>query len=137
MPASQSGSIAETSLTSFPASPFAVAVFSGPVAPSDLSAIFGASGPLINDGSGQNPWNSNAPALDALGMLYAAGGPSAACGFYPSDPSGTQTLTGEYVDGTAWSYFSAPGYSPWLWVAFFARDACFISGRFLPAPSVL
>jgi hypothetical protein len=134
MAASQSGSIAETTLSASPATPFAVGVFSGPVAPSDLTAIFGAGGPLVNDIFGNNPWNDFAPQLDALGLLYGAGGPSGPCGYYPSDPNGTQTLTGNYVDGQTWPYTSAPGYSPWLWVAFWAQNDCFISGRFLPAP---
>lgn len=135
MGASQSGQIAETSLVASPATPFAIGVFSGPVAPSDLAAIFGPGGPLLADALGNNPWNDFAVALDALGLLYGAGGPDGACGFYPSDPSGTQTLTGQYVDGQTWPYCSAPGYSPWLWVAFWAQDDCFITGRFLPAPA--
>jgi hypothetical protein len=135
MGASQSGQIAETTLTSSPASPFAVGVFSGPVTPADLLAIFGSAGPLVDDSLGNNPWNDFAVQLDALGLLYGAGGPDGACGFYPSDPSGTQTLTGKYVDGQTWPYCSAPGYSPWLWVALWATDDCFIAGRFLPAPN--
>jgi hypothetical protein len=135
MGASQSGQIAETALTSSPASPFAVGVFSGPVAPADLLGIFGSAGPLVADALGNNPWNDFAVQLDAKGLLYGAGGPSGACGYYPSDPSGTQTLTGDYVDGQTWPYCSAPSYSPWLWVAFWVTTECFIAGRFLPAPS--
>lgn len=138
MAASQYGSFAGAALTSYPASPFAVAVFSGPVTPADLAAIFTLSGgsPLQNDiATGNNPWNDFANDLDALGLLYAAGGPGGPCGFYPSDPNGTQTLTGQYVDGQTWPYFSSPGYAPWLWVALWAQSSCFISGRFLPAPT--
>jgi hypothetical protein len=112
-------------------------VFSGPVTVADLEAIFGAGGPLANDPLGNNPWNDYAPQLDALGLLYGAGGPSGPCGYWPSDPNGTQTLTGHYVDGQTWPYTSAPGYSPWLWVAVYSQANAFISGRFLPAPSAL
>ena len=134
MAASQSGQIAETTLNASPATPFAVGVFSGPVTSADLVAIFGAGGPLVPAVSGNNPWNDYAVALDALGLLYGAGGPGGACGYYPSDPSGTQTLTGNYVDGQTWPYCSAPGYSPWLWVAFWCTADAFVAGRFLPAP---
>jgi hypothetical protein len=135
MGASQSGSIAETTLTSSPATPFAVGVFSGPVTAADLLAIFGSAGPLVADVDGNNPWNDFAVQLDNRGLLYGAGGPSGACGFYPSDPNGTQTLTGQYVDGQTWPYCSAPGYSPWLWVALWSTAESFITGRFLPAPN--
>jgi DNA-binding beta-propeller fold protein YncE len=138
MAASQSGSIAETNLTASPPTPFAVGVFSGPVTPSDMEAVFTLSGgsPLNNSiAGGNNPWNEFATFLDALGLLYGAGGPGGACGFWPSDPNGTQTLSGRYVDAQTWPYSSAPGYSPWLWVAFYAQNDCFVSGRFLPAPS--
>lgn len=136
VPFSQYGSVAFTSFsTTSPFTPFAMGVFSGPVTPVNLLSIFGGTGPLVNDVAGNNPWNDFAVALDNLGLLYAAGGPDGPCGYWPSDPNGTQTLTGEYVDGQTWPYAPAPGYAPWLWVAFWAPNDCRISGRFLPAPA--
>lgn len=140
IPFSEAGSIAEVNLTTaFPITPFCTAVFSGPVTGADIvNAGMGA--PLTEDSSGNNPWNTNAVALDALGLLYGAGGPDGsggttkACGYWPSDPNGTATLTGRYVDGQTWPFASAPGYTPWLWVAFWANNACAIAGQFMQAP---
>jgi hypothetical protein len=135
VPFAQYGSVALTNFTTVSsATPFAMAAFSGPVTPVNLLGIFGGAGPLVNDGAGNNPWNTNAVALNNLGMLYGAGGPTGPCGYWPSDPSGTQTLTGQYIDASTWPFAPAPGYAPWLWVAFWATDTCSISGRFLPAP---
>jgi hypothetical protein len=64
-------------------------------------------------------------------MLYGAGGPNGACGYWPSDPNGTQTLTGHYIDQATWPYASAPGYVPWVWVAVWAATNCTVSGRFM------
>ena len=143
MGASQSGQIAGVNLATTAAeTPFAVGVFSGPIAASTLAGIFGPAGPLVADASGNNPWNDFAvtgangqPGLDSWGLLYGAGGPGGPCGYYPSDPNGTQTLSGVYVDGQTWPYCSAPGYSPWLWVAVWVTANCTIAGQFLPAPT--
>lgn len=51
-----------------------------------------------------------------------------------------QTLTGRYFDG--WPYNSAPGYSPYLWLAFYldpdvdpaSASEAYISGRMYAAP---
>jgi hypothetical protein len=130
---SQSGSVAEVSLTASPDTTFAVAVFSAEVDASTLQSLIPT--PQTDDVSGNSPWNDYAVQLDNLGMLYAAGGPDAMCGYYPNDPStGTPTVTGKYIDGSTWSYFSAPGSSPWLWVALWATADAFINGNFLVAP---
>ena len=136
VPFSEVGTIAETTLATSPATPFAVGVFSGPVTPASVAAAFDYQSPLVGTiASGANPWNYYQPALAALGLLYGAGGPSGACGYYPSDPSGVQVLSGEYVDGATWTYAPAPGFVPWLWVAFWAGSTCDVSGRFLVAPA--
>ena len=148
VPATESGSIAEVNVTATPAVQFAMGVFSGPITPAQLLATFTDLGPLFPAPTGNNPWNqyalfgadgTAASGLDALGLLYGAGGPGfgSACGFYPSDPNGIPVLSGRYFDGSSWPYNSAPGYSPWLWVAFWidpitGSDAT-ISGVMLPA----
>jgi len=142
VPMEESGSVALTSFTASPATPFAVGVFSGPVTASNIQAAMGPLGPLEVDPLGNNPWNDYAytganggPGLYNYGLLYGAGGLDGACGYYPSDPTAAiQTLTGRYVDGQTWPFASAPGYAPWLWVAFWATAATTISGQMLPAP---
>lgn len=141
VPFSESGSVAVTNFTSSPPTQFAMGVFSGPVSPSDVANAIGPQGPLLNDPAGNNPWNdytttgaNGGQGLASLGLLYAAGGPQAPCGYYPSDPNGTQVLTGDYLDSQTWPYAPAPGNVPWMWVAFYATEECTISGRFLVAP---
>jgi len=141
VPATESGQIAEITLTCVTPDTgtpgqWSMGVFAGPVTPSQLAGLFGVLGPLqpaqITVGGliivGANPWsgyalqgNNNGPGLNALGLLYAAGGPGSgsACGFFPSTPSGQAILTGRYLDASSWTYNSAPGYAPWLWVAFY------------------
>jgi hypothetical protein len=133
IPFSESGTVAEVILTASPATTFAVAVFSGPVTANQLMYILPA--PDTNDAFGNNPWNGAAPTLDTWGLLFASGGPGAMNGYYPNDPSVVgATVTGKMIDGSTWTYFSAPGYSPWLWVAFWGSADCFINGNFLVAP---
>jgi hypothetical protein len=138
VPFSEAGQVALVDLTSSPSTPFAVGVFSAPVTPSQLAGAIGPNGPLTADAAGNNPWNdfakvgyNGADGLDSLGMLYGAGGPNGACGYWPSDPNGTQTLTGHYIDQSTWPYASAPGYVPWVWVAVWAATDCTVSGRFM------
>ena len=150
VPATESGQIAEVTLTCItPASgtpaQWSMGVFSGPITPSQLAACFGLLGPMqpaqITVGgtliAGANPWNGYAlkgndggRGLNSYGLLYAAGGPGSgnACGFFPSTPSGQPILTGRYLDGSSWTYNSAPGYSPWLWVAFYLTILSFGAG---------
>lgn len=142
VPATESGQIAAVTLVCYTEDAgkpgmWSMGVFSGPVTAEQLSAAFGPLGPLVTGKLGSNPWSEytlygystttftgTPPApnsLDALGLLYAGGGPGTgqACGFYPSTPGGIPVLTGKYFDGSSWTYNSAPGYAPWLWVAFY------------------
>jgi hypothetical protein len=131
---SESGSVAETIMTASPATTFAMAVFSGPVDPGALYSVLPAPD-SNNPVTGNNPWNDAAQTLDAWGLLYASGGPGNMLGYYPNDGSVQgATVTGKMVDGSTWTYFSAPGYSPWLWVAFWASADMFVNGNFLVAP---
>jgi len=125
------GSIVRTTMTtSGPASPFAVAVFDGPVTAARLLEVVG--NPLTAE---SNPWDDAADTLDELGLLMAWGWASQPCGYYPktyTDPNGATAnpVTGRMVDDASWDYASVR--SPWLWVAEFASASCYIEGRFLP-----
>ena len=145
VPATESGQIAAVTLTCITTTPrsssnglpgqFAMGVFAGPVTANVLELTVG--NPLlpgdVTNTAGINitgsPWSvyalkgkNGGQGLNALGLLYAAGGPGpgSACGFFPSTPGASQPiLTGLYLDGSSWTYNSAPGKAPWLWVAFY------------------
>lgn len=129
IPVSQVGRIAKIDVnSSSPAAPFYLALFGGPVTPAHLVSLVG------DPSSGESPFartEAAADALDALGLIEAFGGPGSACGYWPKDESGG-VLTGRLVDTGGLEYVSAR--PPWVWVAEWSPDSCFIAGRIYPSP---
>lgn len=123
IPAGQLGNISRTEFTSHsPASAFAVGIFGKPITSADLVRLVG------NPFAGTKPWSVEADALVDAGIMMAWGGPGQAMGFYPlaeSDPSAP--ATGRFVDGSGWFYESS--IPPWLWVAIYTVNSCFVKGR--------
>ncbi|HET9653818.1 MAG TPA: hypothetical protein VFP72_00555, partial [Kineosporiaceae bacterium] len=137
VPVSQAGRIAKvTAKTTGPMSPFCLAFFGDAVTPADLIAHVGAV-PLTSRVDGYGPFDWDADALTELGFLQAIGGPGQAAGYDPgyetSPHTGSSTpLTGILNSEAGWDYQSS--FPPWLWVAEWALDSCYIEGRVWPAP---
>jgi hypothetical protein len=150
IPAGSFGQIAQINMHTFgPATPFAFAVFDkgpgahdhpagttpGPTA-KDMAALIGD--PSVQQ-SGANPWDVAGPVLDDMGYLYAAGGPDGMCGYWPYQQSSTASggdqpgVSGQYWDKSGFTYDSTM--PPWLWIAVWAKDSCYIKGRFFQGVS--
>lgn len=127
------GSIVRTELTtSSSATPFAVAVFDQPITAAQLLSLVG--NPLDADLI-DNPWDRQADALAAAGLLMAWGWNRQPGGYYPQsystpDGDGTAPVTGRLVDDSSWDYVSMR--APWVWVAHIASAGCWVQGRFYP-----
>jgi len=131
VPFGRYGQIVRTELTtSGPAVPFVTAVFNEPVTAAQLLTLVG--NPLTAE---DNPWDENADALAAAGLVMAWGWREQPCGYYPRSyatpaGSGDAPATGRFVDDASWEY--ATERSPWLWVATIASSGCWVQGRFWP-----
>lgn len=124
IPAGQLGEISKTTFTTWDsASKFAVGVFAAPITSNHMVSLVG------NPLSGTKPWSVEADALVDAGIMVAWGGPGQAMGYYPNAESDdpTPTLTGRFEDSATWFYEST--IPPWLWVAEYALNSCFIKGR--------
>ena len=135
IPVSQAGKVAKvTYQTTGPASPFVLAFFGDAVRPADLVKYVG--NPLAI-GSDYGPFDLHADQLATLGFIEAIGGPGMACGYDPGYQTSPHTgrttpVTGKLISSGSWTYQSAR--PPWLWVAEYSPNSCFISGRIFPAP---
>lgn len=133
IPVAQYGTIVRTEFrTSGPASPFAVGVFDRPVTAARMLSLVGNPLDIYWTDAG-DPWQEEADALDAAGLLMAWGWEKQPCGYYPkqySDPDGEDVapVTGRMLDDGSWDYSSTQ--PPWLWVAMIASSSCLIEGRF-------
>ena len=129
IPVAQYGTVVRTRFTTTgEPSPFAVAVFDRPITASELVGLVG--NPLA---ASENPWQSNADALEDAGLLMAWGWKEQPGGYYPREyknPDGATSapVTGRMVDDASWDYASTK--PPWLWVAMIATTSCRIEGRF-------
>lgn len=122
IPAGRLGTIAQTRFTtSGPHSKFAIAIFSKPIQAADLVSIVG--NPLTTS----KAWTSQYDALLEFGWLIGWGDKDQPAGYFPGLGSDSDPLTGRLVDDASWNYQS--DYGSWLWVAEFASESCFISGR--------
>jgi hypothetical protein len=100
----------------------------------------GGSNPLTALPDGSAWTDHNQQQLDQWGLLYSAGGPGNAIGFWPNnDPGdGTSTnLSGIYHDGGGIPPYGPTGYG-WLWVAVYIPPTeaagTVAGGRLYPAP---
>lgn len=127
IPISQNGRIAGIDLrTSTPTSKWAMAMFGAPVTPANLLAWVG--NPLTNAA----PWSANVDTLEGNGWVEGWGSSNDACGYYPLAQSQGGSITGRFRDDGTLQYLSIR--PPWVWLAFYAPNSCFVQGRFLPAP---
>ena len=113
------------------ASRFAVAVFAEPITANQLASLMPA--PLTANSDGTNPVDKAQAALDRHGLIYAAGGPGQACGFFPNNDPGdgsSTLLTGRFEDGGGVSFGPTGHY--WLWVAVWSPVSTKIGGRIFP-----
>jgi hypothetical protein len=136
IPLSAAGKIARITLQTTPACAFYVAFFGDRVTASQLVRYVGD--PTSTDGYGRGPYQANQDTLAQLGFIDAVGGPAQGAGYSPGqetspwDGSSSSPLTGRLDSQAPISYRSVR--PPWIWVAFYAADSCYISGTILPGP---
>jgi peptidoglycan hydrolase-like protein with peptidoglycan-binding domain len=113
----------------------AVLIFDGPVTANGIARLTGMSTPITSLGDGTLPVDHNQDALNAMGLIYAAGGPGNAIGFYPNNDPGdgsSTNLTGMFEDGGSIQFGPTGRY--WLWVAVWTSTSCKVGGRLFPGP---
>lgn len=114
----------------------AILITGQPIHPNAIARLTGMSTPLTELDDGSNPWDRNHSVLHhKFQMIYAAGGPGNACGFFPhTDPGdGTDTdLTGLFEDGGAVTF--GPTGHFWLWVSIWSPVDCIVGGKLFPGP---
>jgi hypothetical protein len=107
-----------------------------PIHPRAITRLPGMGTPLTNLADGTSPWDKNHSVLRRkFQMIYAAGGPGNALGFFPHDDPGDGSdtnLSGLFEDGGAIEY--GPTEHFWLWVSIWTPDSCKIGGRIYPGP---
>ena len=115
----------------------AMMIFESSVTANAITNLDGLSTPITALGDGTNPVDHNQDALNAMGLIYAAGGPGNAIGFYPNNDPGdgsSTNLTGMFEDGASVDFGPSGRY--WLWVAIWTSTSCKVGGRIFPgAPS--
>lgn len=110
---------------------FGVWIFAEPITANQLENLMPT--PLTANGDGTYPTDAAQDALAKHGLIYAAGGPGQACGFFPNnDPGdGTDThLSGRFEDGGGIDF--GPTGHFWLWLAVWSPVSCRIGGRIFP-----
>jgi hypothetical protein len=105
-----------------------------PISPQAITNMPGLSTPLSAMDDGTNPWDYNNDRLvNTYAMVYAAGGPGNAIGYYPNDDPGdgsTTHLTGRFEDGASVDF--GPNDHYWLWVSIWTPTSCLVGGRVFP-----
>lgn len=125
IPAGDYGQIVRTEFTTVASKvKFAMGIFSKRPAIATLDALVG------NPLSQEAPWDAKADELTAAGLLIAWGSSMEAMGYYPGTQQKDSPITGRFLDGQTWDYFSDD--VPWLYVAFYLAGAGNISGRLTP-----
>lgn len=136
IPLSAAGKIARIRMKATPVTPFYLAFFGDTITAEQLVRYVG--NPTVTDTYGRGPYQPNQDTLAQLGFIDAVGGPFQASGYSPGqqtspwDGTGESPLTGVLDSQAPISYRSVR--PPWIWVAFYARDSCRISGTILPGP---
>jgi peptidoglycan hydrolase-like protein with peptidoglycan-binding domain len=113
----------------------AMLIFDSPVTANNITALTGMGTPVTALSDGTNPVDHNQDPLNALGLIYAAGGPGAQIGFYPNNDPGdgsSTNLTGMFEDGGSIDF--GPTGHTWLWVAIWTSTSCKVGGRIFPGP---
>jgi len=130
VPVAEFGQIARTIFqTDTQLTEFAVFVFENAVTAADLVRYVG--NPLGADGAWKNATTKDP--LFNLGLRMAWGSASQPCGYSPLSLTDGAPLTGLLDDDAGWSYVCSK--PPWLWVAEYATDSCFITGTLEQAVS--
>lgn len=99
----------------------AAAMFNQKITPDYLTSLPGLANPSAGT---DDPWQANADALDAIGIQWATGGPSAMQGYWPHAPGGT--ITGVLADTSPWPFRTLR--PPWGYLAVWTSASCRISG---------
>lgn len=113
---------------------FSVAMFAKEITPATLTSL--VANPLMYRVDGLHPFpgsESTADTLLNLGFLTALGGPEQAAGFWPGQESNGDPVTGKHRDLNISIPFESQS-PPWVWLAFWVDDDCFIDGRLDLAP---
>jgi peptidoglycan hydrolase-like protein with peptidoglycan-binding domain len=113
----------------------ALLIFNAPITANGITHMPGMSTPLTALGDGTFPVDHNQDALNARGLIYAAGGPGNALGFYPNNDPGdgsNTNLTGMFEDGGSVQFGPTGHY--WLWVCVWTPVSCKVGGRIFPGP---
>jgi hypothetical protein len=103
----------------------AAAMFNRRVTPDMLTSLPGLANPG-GGAAGDDPWQANADALNALGIQWSTGGPGAMQGYWPHDPAIGATLTGVLADTAPWPYRTLR--PPWGWLLIWTSANCHVSG---------
>lgn len=117
---------------------FVVAMFAGSVTPADLDRFTKRTSPLqwINENKGIRPFpgdEATAEELDLYGWIDTIGGPGEAAGYWPGSQSEGGDITGVHKDKSISLPFESLA-SPLIWVAVWAPEPCFFTGKLLLAP---
>lgn len=128
IPFGDSGSIAATMIKMTVPSTFSVALFDGPITPTQLQAIMPL-GPLHLTAGGQDPWDLFPESSD---LMVAWGEPSNAAGYYPyTAGSPGATVTGVMADFSTLYYESSD--PPWVYLAIYSTITNTCMGDVSPA----
>lgn len=118
---------------------FALAIFTQEVTSEDMRRLVG--NPLARRTDNYEPFSKNARELEDKGLVYAAGGPGQPAGYWPGQKAGWDgkttghPVTGDFRDDAGFSFDTADGTPPYIYVAEYTSRSCYIEGRLLVAPS--
>lgn len=121
IPVGEIGTVVKTELTTaLPAAKFSIGVFDRKITANELAA-------LGNPTDTEDYWK-NFP--EDRGLIISWGQKDQMCGYYPGGESEEDPLTGRFVDTGSWNFWTEQ--PPWIYIAIWAEERAFISGRIYP-----